>query len=98
MIAGDFNTSPAMGDNRKLLGVTLDAISYTSIVYPATWRVGGQLPKLWRTDWFLLRNDVQVAEFRQLDPEGNSDHLAQLAELRVTAQQQEQLSALEAAK
>ncbi|MDJ0820560.1 MAG: endonuclease/exonuclease/phosphatase family protein [Paracoccaceae bacterium] len=83
VIAGDFNTSPAMGDNRQLLKATRDAVSYTSIVYPATWRVGGQLPKLWRNDWFLVGNALHVADFQQIDPEGNSDHLAQAAELRV---------------
>lgn len=83
VIAGDFNTSPAMGDNRKLLKSTRDAVGYTSIIYPATWRVGGQLPKLWRTDWFLVNNDLNVESFRQLDPQGNSDHLAQVAILRV---------------
>ncbi|MFV0512081.1 MAG: hypothetical protein ACK5MY_00370, partial [Jhaorihella sp.] len=65
--------------------MTRDAVSYTSIVYPATWRVGGQLPKLWRNDWFLVGNAMQVSDVRQLDPEGNSDHLAQAAELRVMA-------------
>ncbi|MFV1593449.1 endonuclease/exonuclease/phosphatase family protein [Phaeobacter sp. JH20_36] len=85
VIAGDFNTSPAIGDNRKLLKATRDAVSYTSIVYPATWRVGGQLPKLWRNDWFLVGNAIKVADFWQLDPEGNSDHLGQAVNLRVTA-------------
>ena len=76
VIAGDFNTSPVMGDNRGLLAVTTDAASFTPMIYPATWRVGGQLPKLWRNDWFLLRNDLRVDQFVYLDPEGNSDHLA----------------------
>jgi len=81
VIAGDFNTSPAMGDNRDLLKVTKDAASYSSILYPATWRVGGQLPKLWRNDWFLIRNNISVDRFRSLDPEGNSDHMVQAVDL-----------------
>ncbi|MEK0164513.1 hypothetical protein VWX35_00855 [Phaeobacter sp. A36a-5a] len=55
------------------------------LAYPATWRVGGQLPKLWRNDWFLVGNAIKVADFWQLDPEGNSDHLGQAVNLRVTA-------------
>lgn len=83
VIAGDFNTSPAMGDNRGLLKVTQDAASFSSILYPATWRVGGQLPKLWRNDWFLIKNNIRVDEFRSLDPEGNSDHLTQSVDLSI---------------
>ncbi|WP_161941263.1 endonuclease/exonuclease/phosphatase family protein [Pseudovibrio axinellae] len=77
VIAGDFNTSPAMGDNRSLLNITTDAASFSKALYPATWRVGGQLPKLWRTDWLLIRNNVTVSQFQSLDPKGNSDHLVQ---------------------
>ncbi|POF30574.1 endonuclease/exonuclease/phosphatase family metal-dependent hydrolase [Roseibium marinum] len=86
VVAGDFNTSPAMGDNRGLLAVSQDAAAFSSIVYPATWRVGGQLPKLWRNDWFLIRNDIRVDRFEQLDPQGNSDHLAQFVGLTLTDQ------------
>ncbi|MGJ3262829.1 MAG: endonuclease/exonuclease/phosphatase family protein [Salinarimonas sp.] len=85
VIAGDFNTSPAMGDNRDLLAVTRDAAATSGILYPATWRVGGQLPKLWRNDWFLVDNDIRVELFRSIDPEGNSDHLVQVVDLSVGA-------------
>jgi endonuclease/exonuclease/phosphatase family metal-dependent hydrolase len=81
IVAGDFNTSPAMGDNRDLLDVTEDAAASSGRLYPATWRVGGQLPMLWRNDWFLIRNDIEVEEFRSLDPQGNSDHLVQSVDL-----------------
>ena len=81
VIAGDFNTSPAMGDNRRLLDSTQDAVRFSNILYPATWRVGGQLPRLWRNDWFLIRNSLVVNEFRSIDPEGNSDHLVQSVRL-----------------
>lgn len=83
VVAGDFNTSPAMGDNRGLLDVTEDAASFSDMLYPATWRVGGQLPKLWRNDWFLIRNGVRVTGFESRDPEGNSDHLVQVADLSI---------------
>ena len=83
VIAGDLNTSPAMGDNRALLDVTTDAASAGDSLYPATWRVGGQLPRLWRNDWFLIDNDLAVERFRSLDPQGNSDHLVQSVDLRV---------------
>ncbi|WP_143162983.1 endonuclease/exonuclease/phosphatase family protein [Couchioplanes caeruleus] len=81
IVAGDFNTSPAMGDIRGLLDVTRDAARYSGRLYPATWRVGGQLPMLWRNDWYLIRNDITVDKFRSLDPEGNSDHLVQAVDL-----------------
>lgn len=84
IVAGDFNTSPAMGDIRGLLDVTQDAASSSGRLYPATWRVGGQLPMLWRNDWYLLRNNLVVDEFRSLDPEGNSDHLAHSVDLVIT--------------
>ncbi len=83
VIAGDFNTSPVMGDNRQLLKITEDAANYSSIFYPTTWRVGGQLPKLWRNDWFLLKNNVKVNSYKQLDPEGNSDHSVQYVDIFV---------------
>ncbi|MEU4620047.1 endonuclease/exonuclease/phosphatase family protein [Actinoplanes sp. NPDC023801] len=84
IVAGDFNTSPAMGDIRGLLDVTRDAASSSGRLYPATWRVGGQLPMLWRNDWYLIRNNITVDEFRSLDPEGNSDHLVQAVNLLIT--------------
>lgn len=83
VIAGDFNTSPAMGDNRDLLAVTHDAARDSDLLYPATWRVGGQLPLLWRNDWFLVRNGLRVERFRSLDPQGNSDHLVQSVHLAI---------------
>ena len=81
VISGDFNTSQAMGDNRDLLEVTTDATKFSAMMYPVTWRIGGQLPQLWRNDWFLVRNDLSVERFEYLDPEGNSDHLAQRVEI-----------------
>ncbi|MEL6682270.1 MAG: endonuclease/exonuclease/phosphatase family protein [Pseudomonadota bacterium] len=87
VIAGDLNTSPAMGDNRELLDVTTDAASFSDMLYPATWRVGGQLPKLWRNDWFMIRNDLTVTNYQSLDPDGNSDHLVQSVDLLLTQEQ-----------
>ncbi len=48
---------------------------------PSTWRVGDQLPRLWRNDWFLVRNGIEAVGFESLNPEGNSDHLVQSATL-----------------
>jgi len=84
VMAGDFNTSPAMGDNRNLLKAMGDAASFSSTLYPATWRVGGQLPRLWRNDWFLIKNNIQVNQFSSLHPKGNSDHLVQAVDLSIT--------------
>jgi endonuclease/exonuclease/phosphatase family metal-dependent hydrolase len=82
-IAGDFNTSPAMGDNRELLEITTDAAMSTTMWYPASWREGGHLPTLWRTDWALTRGEVGVLAYEFLSSEGNSDHKAQMLTLRV---------------
>ncbi|MEV4710337.1 endonuclease/exonuclease/phosphatase family protein [Micromonospora sp. NPDC049374] len=77
LVAGDFNTSPAMGDNRALLNATTDAAASSGDLYPVSWRVGGQVPKLWRNDWALLGNGARAVEYGFVDSMGNSDHAAQ---------------------
>ncbi|MDT0268604.1 endonuclease/exonuclease/phosphatase family protein [Streptomyces sp. DSM 44915] len=83
LVAGDFNTSPAMGDNRALLDITTDAVASTGLLHPTSWRVGGGVPQLWRNDWALVAGGLGVRDYRFLDPDGNSDHTAQLLELSV---------------
>ncbi|RMI39034.1 endonuclease/exonuclease/phosphatase family protein [Streptomyces triticirhizae] len=83
LVAGDFNTSPAMGDNRALLDVTTDAVASTGLLHPTSWRVGGGVPRLWRNDWALVAGGLGVRDYEFLDPRGNSDHTAQLLELTV---------------
>lgn len=82
LVAGDFNTSPAMGDNRGLLAATRDAALSSADPYPVSWRRGGSLPGLWRLDWALTRGAVDVASYGFADPAGNSDHSAQVIDLR----------------
>lgn len=83
-----------MGDNRDLLKVTEDAAMFSSILYPATWRVGGQLPKLWRNDWFLVGKGLEVQQFTQRDPEGNSDHLVHDVDLSIPDEVASNISSL----
>ncbi|MFN3688634.1 hypothetical protein [Salinarimonas sp.] len=42
------------------------------------------MPKAWRNDWFLFRNDLRLDSFRSLDPEGNSDHMVHSLHLTLT--------------
>ena len=81
IIAGDFNTSPTMGDNRSIINSTQDATDYGNRIYPSTWRFGGQLPLLWRNDWFFLKNGIDVTNFESINPDGNSDHLVQITSI-----------------
>lgn len=83
LVAGDFNTSPTMGDNRALLEATTDAVTSTGDTYPTSWRVGGSVPRLWRNDWALVAGGMGVDSYEFVDPQGNSDHTAQLLELTV---------------
>lgn len=82
LVAGDLNTSPAMGDNRELLAATHDAALVSTDPYPVSWRRGGSLPGPWRLDWALTRGPIDVASYDFADPAGNSDHAAQVIELR----------------
>lgn len=78
LVAGDFNTSPAMGDNRALLNVTRDAARSSASLYPRSWVSGSWIPKLWRLDWAMVRGSVDVASYDTADSHGISDHDAQL--------------------
>jgi endonuclease/exonuclease/phosphatase family metal-dependent hydrolase len=89
LVAGDFNTSPIMGDNRALLDVTSDAVTRTGEFYPTSWRMGGRVPRLWRNDWALVSGGMEVARYEFRDPQGNSDHAAQLLELTVPSSRKE---------
>ncbi|MET7424831.1 endonuclease/exonuclease/phosphatase family protein [Dactylosporangium sp. NPDC005555] len=71
IIAGDFNTSPAMGD-LAALRETLDAAG--TAVYPGSWPAG--LP-LWRIDWTFTTAGLVADDYRLVDSDGLSDHRAQ---------------------
>lgn len=74
LVAGDFNTTAAMGDLRALPARLSDAAGAAGSLHPASWPAGG--PTLWRLDWAFTAGPV-VHRYRFLDPRGMSDHRAQ---------------------
>lgn len=81
VVAGDFNTSPAMGDIRRLSGLT-DAAEANRSLYPASWRSYWPVA-LWRLDWAFTSEQVTVRRDAFVDPRGMSDHHLQRIELTV---------------
>jgi len=81
LIAGDFNSTKAMGLMSELLHEHQDAINYSRQLLPLTFQFAGL--KLWRFDYFLLRKEkkLQVKTYRNLDHHGLSDHDPQLVQL-----------------
>jgi endonuclease/exonuclease/phosphatase family metal-dependent hydrolase len=82
-VAGDFNTTAAMGDLKTLRGMLHDAASASSSVYPVSWNELWNLP-LWRLDWAFTQHHVTVDSYA-LRKMGDrlSDHKAQILELTV---------------
>lgn len=83
LIAGDFNTTPTMGDLDPLLGLTEDAARASRQLYPRSWHAGPL--HLWRLDWTLTAGGVQVHRYAFRDPAGMSDHDAQDVSVTVPA-------------
>lgn len=75
VLAGDLNTSPAMGLLRALPDRLTDATRATGSVYPATWARFGM--PLWRLDWLFTTEEVTVRRYRMVLADGQSDHRAQ---------------------
>lgn len=82
LVAGDFNTSPAMGDIRPLADRLNDAASANRSLYPASWRSYWPAA-LWRLDWAFTSDQVTVRRNEFVDPHGMSDHHLQRIELTV---------------
>ncbi|WP_395363367.1 endonuclease/exonuclease/phosphatase family protein [Streptomyces sp. YH02] len=87
LVTGDFNTSAAIGDIRRMRparrtpGSLRDAIGACRSVLPASWNARARL-RLWRIDWAFTGGGARVGSYRFRDAEGLSDHLVQ--ELTVT--------------
>ncbi|MEU9297886.1 endonuclease/exonuclease/phosphatase family protein [Streptomyces sp. NPDC048266] len=81
LVTGDFNTSAAIGDIRRMPGSLRDAIGACRSVLPASWNARARL-RLWRIDWAFTGGGARVGAYRFRDAEGLSDHLVQ--ELTVT--------------
>ncbi|WP_426511603.1 endonuclease/exonuclease/phosphatase family protein [Dactylosporangium sp. McL0621] len=83
LVAGDFNTSPAMGDLRKVPARLHDAGALLPSLYPASWRDRDGLPRWWRLDWAYTTADVRVHSYEFGRTGGQSDHSFQLLRLSV---------------
>ncbi|MEV4107774.1 endonuclease/exonuclease/phosphatase family protein [Nonomuraea sp. NPDC049695] len=75
VLAGDLNTSPAMGIRRLLPERLVDRTPALSSLYPATYLAG--TAELWRIDWLYTTPDVTVHSYELPGSEGLSDHRAQ---------------------
>ncbi|WP_329245918.1 endonuclease/exonuclease/phosphatase family protein [Actinoallomurus sp. NBC_01490] len=77
LIAGDFNTSPAMGDIEPLRERLNDASRVSDSFYPISWNQLGSL-RLWRLDWAFTTQGLKVDRYAlKPAPHGYSDHRAQ---------------------
>ncbi|MFF5708265.1 endonuclease/exonuclease/phosphatase family protein [Streptomyces sp. NPDC012756] len=81
LVTGDFNTSAAIGDIRRMPRSLRDAVGACRSVLPASWNARARL-RLWRIDWAFTGGGARVGSYRFRDAEGLSDHLVQ--ELTVT--------------
>ncbi|MGX2993050.1 endonuclease/exonuclease/phosphatase family protein [Streptomyces sp. JNUCC 64] len=76
LIAGDFNTTPAIGDARRISQLGLDAVELTNRLYPASWHPRPGM-RWWRLDWVLTTPGARVHTYRFRDPGDLSDHCVQ---------------------
>ncbi|MFJ7989284.1 endonuclease/exonuclease/phosphatase family protein [Streptomyces sp. NPDC096351] len=81
LVTGDFNTSAAIGDIRRMPRSLRDAIGACRSLLPASWNARARL-RLWRIDWAFTGGGARVGSYRFRSAEGLSDHLVQ--ELTVT--------------
>ncbi|GAA3611644.1 endonuclease/exonuclease/phosphatase family protein [Nonomuraea rosea] len=75
VLAGDLNSSPAMGIRRLLPERLIDRTPALSSLYPATYLAG--TAELWRIDWLYTSPDVTVHRYELPGAEQLSDHRAQ---------------------
>ncbi|MFY1632105.1 endonuclease/exonuclease/phosphatase family protein [Solwaraspora sp. WMMB335] len=75
VLAGDLNTTAAMGDIRRLPDGLRDAVTANRSLYPASWPVAQT--SLWRLDWALVSPQITVHRHEFSEPAGLSDHRLQ---------------------
>jgi endonuclease/exonuclease/phosphatase (EEP) superfamily protein YafD len=85
VVAGDFNTSPAMDDIDGIRATLHDATDADDSLYPVSWKARSLL-SLWRLDWAFTTPRVPVYEYRFIGSEGLSDHRAQVLSVAVNGQ------------
>lgn len=76
LIAGDFNTTAAIGDARRIARLGADAVAVAGKLCPTTWQARPGL-RWWRLDWVLTTPGARVHHYRFRDPRGLSDHSVQ---------------------
>ncbi|MFD7538981.1 MULTISPECIES: endonuclease/exonuclease/phosphatase family protein [unclassified Streptomyces] len=84
LVSGDFNTSAAIGDIRRMPRAAHDAIGANRSLFPASWHARWRL-RLWRIDWVFTSAGVRAEQYTFRDPGGLSDHLAQDVTITTTA-------------
>lgn len=76
LIAGDFNTTPAVGDARRIAQLGNDSVHLVDRLYPASWQPRPGV-RWWRLDWVLTTPGARVHTYRFRDPGDLSDHCVQ---------------------
>lgn len=76
LIAGDFNTTAAIGDARRIARLGADAVALSGRLCPTSWQARPGL-RWWRLDWVLTTPGARVHSYRFRDPGGLSDHSVQ---------------------
>lgn len=77
LVAGDMNTTPAMGERQAFPAGLRDAAGASRSPYLASWPADGSFPRWWRLDWALVSPGMTVHRYDLLDPAGLSDHRLQ---------------------
>lgn len=73
LVAGDFNSSPAIGIRHLLPDRLTDPVAAMGSPYPATWDERWPA-RLWRIDWAFTTADLTVHEYDLVRAGGLSDH------------------------
>ncbi|MFJ7325145.1 endonuclease/exonuclease/phosphatase family protein [Streptomyces cyaneofuscatus] len=83
LIAGDFNTTAAIGDARQIARLGADAVPLTGRLCPTSWQPRPGM-RWWRLDWVLTTSGAQAHSYRFRDPRGLSDHSVQEVTVSLT--------------
>jgi len=75
VVAGDFNTSPSMGDRNGVASRLNDAARASTSVYPTSWK--SDWLALWRVDWAFTNDAVDVHTYKLVPHNDMSDHRLQ---------------------
>ncbi len=74
-VAGDFNSTKAMGVMDNLLKNHIDGVKYSNDILPLSYKLYGF--KLWRIDFSLLpkaNDNIRFKTYKTISPENLSDH------------------------